>query len=167
MRRCHACHQRLSGRPRQRPAKLHADKGYDYRRCRAHLRQRGIKSRMWPARCREQRWPGQAPLGRGTHARLVRGLRQAPYSLRASTRHSSSTAVVGCSHHLLAIRRPVVLAPLSPSDGREANCRAMREAVRRRLGVGRAGYKRKPSRSLGSADDPASSLWHRRPLRGL
>lgn len=36
----------LSGRPRQRPIKLHVDKGYDYRRCRAHLRQRGIKSRI-------------------------------------------------------------------------------------------------------------------------
>lgn len=36
----------LGGRPRKRPSKLHADKGYDYKRCRAHLRQRGIASRM-------------------------------------------------------------------------------------------------------------------------
>ena len=36
----------LQGRPRKRPAKLHADKGYDYKRCRAHLRQRGISSRI-------------------------------------------------------------------------------------------------------------------------
>ncbi len=36
----------LPGRPRRRPAKLHADKGYDFKRCRAHLRQRGIASRM-------------------------------------------------------------------------------------------------------------------------
>lgn len=36
----------LPGRPRQRPTKLHADKGYDYRRCRAHLKQRGITSRI-------------------------------------------------------------------------------------------------------------------------
>ena len=34
------------GRPRKRPAKLHADKGYDYRKCRRALRQRGIKSRI-------------------------------------------------------------------------------------------------------------------------
>ena len=35
-----------SGRPRQRPAKLHADKGYDYPRCRRYLRQRGIGCRI-------------------------------------------------------------------------------------------------------------------------
>ena len=29
------------GRPRKRPAKLHADKGYDFKRCRADLRARG------------------------------------------------------------------------------------------------------------------------------
>jgi transposase len=34
------------GRPRKRPAKLHADKGYDYRKCRLALRKRGIKSRI-------------------------------------------------------------------------------------------------------------------------
>lgn len=35
-----------AGRPRRRPAKLHADKGYDYRRCRAYLHRRGIKVRI-------------------------------------------------------------------------------------------------------------------------
>lgn len=34
------------GRPRKRPAKLHADKGYDYPRCRKFLRRRGIKARI-------------------------------------------------------------------------------------------------------------------------
>ncbi|AGU53751.1 putative transposase [Variovorax paradoxus B4] len=34
------------GRPRRWPEKLHADKGYDYARCRAHLRRRGIKDRI-------------------------------------------------------------------------------------------------------------------------
>ena len=36
----------LGGRPRKRPAKLHADKGYDYARCRHYLRKRGIASRI-------------------------------------------------------------------------------------------------------------------------
>jgi hypothetical protein len=31
------------GRPQCRPNKLHADKGYDYRRCRRYLHRRGIK----------------------------------------------------------------------------------------------------------------------------
>ena len=34
------------GRPRRRPDKLHADKGYDYRRCRDACVQRGIKHRI-------------------------------------------------------------------------------------------------------------------------
>jgi transposase len=34
------------GRPRQRPGKLHADKAYDYQRCRHACRQRGIAPRI-------------------------------------------------------------------------------------------------------------------------
>jgi IS5 family transposase len=34
------------GRPRKRPAKLHADKGYDYPTCRRALRHRGITPRI-------------------------------------------------------------------------------------------------------------------------
>ena len=36
----------LTGRPRKRPTKLHADKGYDYRCHRKWLRQRGIAPRI-------------------------------------------------------------------------------------------------------------------------
>ena len=35
-----------AGRPRRRPEKLHADKGYDYPRCRRYLHRRGIKVRI-------------------------------------------------------------------------------------------------------------------------
>ena len=35
-----------NGRRRKRPAKLHADKGYDYRRCRQALTKRHIKVRI-------------------------------------------------------------------------------------------------------------------------
>jgi IS5 family transposase len=34
------------GRPRKRPAKLHADKGYDFPRCRAYLRRYGVACRI-------------------------------------------------------------------------------------------------------------------------
>lgn len=34
------------GRPRRWPEKLHADKGYDYARCRTHLQCRGVKDRI-------------------------------------------------------------------------------------------------------------------------
>jgi len=36
----------LSGRPRRRPGKLNADKGYDFARCRRYPKQRGIKARI-------------------------------------------------------------------------------------------------------------------------
>ncbi|ODU29314.1 MAG: hypothetical protein ABT08_12420 [Microbacterium sp. SCN 71-21] len=39
-------HRGRPGRPQRRPAKLHADKGYDYRRCRQYLHRRGIKVRI-------------------------------------------------------------------------------------------------------------------------
>ena len=35
-----------SGRRRRRPTKVHADKAYDHRRCRAYLRRRGIRPRI-------------------------------------------------------------------------------------------------------------------------
>jgi len=34
------------GRPRRRPAKPHADKGYDHRRCRRECRARGVRPRI-------------------------------------------------------------------------------------------------------------------------
>lgn len=34
------------GRPRRRPDKVHADKGYDYPRCRDALKKRGITARI-------------------------------------------------------------------------------------------------------------------------
>jgi transposase len=39
-------HTTRPGRPRQRPAKLHADKGYDSRKCREACRRRGIQHRI-------------------------------------------------------------------------------------------------------------------------
>ncbi len=36
----------LRGRPRKRPDKLHADKGYDCERCRLYLKRRGIQARI-------------------------------------------------------------------------------------------------------------------------
>lgn len=38
--------KRPLGRPRRRPRKLHADKGYDYPSCRKALRRRGIIARI-------------------------------------------------------------------------------------------------------------------------
>ena len=35
-----------TGRRRRRPNKVHGDKAYDHRRCRAYLRRRGIRSRI-------------------------------------------------------------------------------------------------------------------------
>jgi transposase len=58
-RRHRAGAHRPAGRPRRRPAKLHADKGYDYRRCRDECVRRGIKHRI-----ARQRVEPKARLGR-------------------------------------------------------------------------------------------------------
>ncbi len=56
------------GRPRKRPKKLHADKGYDFRRCREALRTRGIKIRIGrrtvdsSERLGRYRWVGERTL---------------------------------------------------------------------------------------------------------
>jgi hypothetical protein len=39
-------HRHHPGRPRRRPAKVHAGKGYDYLRCRRYLHRRGINVRI-------------------------------------------------------------------------------------------------------------------------
>ena len=61
-----------SSRPRKRPAKLHADKGYDFPRCRKALRERGIKGRI----ARRERTPargwGGTAVGGGADACLAR-----------------------------------------------------------------------------------------------
>jgi transposase len=38
--------RQCAGRPRRRPAKLHADKGYDFPHCRRALRRRSIRPRI-------------------------------------------------------------------------------------------------------------------------
>ncbi len=43
-----------AGRRRNRPGKCHADKGYDYRHCRAYLRRRGIGA-VIPRQAKEPR----------------------------------------------------------------------------------------------------------------
>jgi len=42
----HGIHNGTPGRPRRRPQKLHADKGYDFKRCRTACRARGIQPRI-------------------------------------------------------------------------------------------------------------------------
>lgn len=48
------------GRPRKRPAKLHAGKGYDYPKCRWALRQRGIQNRIARRSSRASGWDATA-----------------------------------------------------------------------------------------------------------
>ena len=66
------------GRPRFRPAKLHADKAYDIPRCRAYLRRRGIGVRIArkgiesSERLGRHRWPVERTIAWLTgHRRLA------------------------------------------------------------------------------------------------
>ena len=64
----------LPGQPRKRPDRLHADKGYDYRRCRDHLRRRGIQARI-------ARRGVESSEKLGRHRCVAGGIRQVAYSL--------------------------------------------------------------------------------------
>ena len=59
------------GRPRRRPDKLHADKAYDHRFCRAYLRKRGIKSRIARRGIESSERLSPAPMGGGAHPGLA------------------------------------------------------------------------------------------------
>jgi Transposase DDE domain len=72
------------GRPHKRPEKLHADKAYDFPRCRRALRRRGIKSRR-KERKRCQRATGAAPVGSGAYAGVARAVSQALGALREAS----------------------------------------------------------------------------------
>jgi transposase len=86
--------------PRGRPRKLHADKGYDFQRCRRFLRRRGIKARIarravessqrlgrhrWVV---ERNWPGYRSTGGCASTTNVEPI---------STRHSSNWAAPSCA----------------------------------------------------------------------
>jgi hypothetical protein len=91
----------LNGQPRKRPSKLHADKGYDFARCRRYLRQRSIKARIArrgierSERLERHRWVIER-----THAWLA-GFGKLRDSLRAPPRYSCRFARSGCRRHLL------------------------------------------------------------------
>ncbi len=84
------------GRPRKRPAKLHADKGYDFPRCREALRKRGIKGRIarrgkdTSERLGRHRWVVWSERSPGSRA--TAGSRCATRGGLTSTRHSSISA---------------------------------------------------------------------------
>ena len=83
-----------SGRPRRRPDKVHADKAYDFSRCRKYLRRRGIASRRSPG-CGLEYAARPASLGRGTYTGLAQSLPAAERALRASGRASPGAGVCG------------------------------------------------------------------------
>lgn len=65
--------KRPRGRPRRRPAKLHADKGYDYPHRRATLRRRGITSRIVRKAVESKARPGRfRRIAARIHARIAR-----------------------------------------------------------------------------------------------
>ncbi|MFJ3544839.1 transposase [Streptomyces rubiginosohelvolus] len=74
------------GPRRRKPAKLHADKGYDYVHLRRWLRQRGITHRNRPQGNRVLATAGPPPLDRRTHHGLARRLPPPTPTLRTQSR---------------------------------------------------------------------------------
>lgn len=62
----------LDGRPRKHPDQLHADKGYDCRRCRADIRRSSYYGAYCSKRDRTPRTPNKTSLGRQTHPYVAR-----------------------------------------------------------------------------------------------
>jgi transposase len=67
-------HAGRPGRPRRRPGKLHADKGYDYPRCRRYLAKRGIGVRIARRGIEDSTRLGRVRWGRRAHDVLAAGL---------------------------------------------------------------------------------------------
>ena len=101
------------GRPRKRPKKLHADKGYDSPRCREALRKRGITPRI-----ARRGIESSEKLGRygwvveRTLSWVNRNRRLKVRYERRDDIHQASLDLGMCSH-LLALRRAVMLGALS------------------------------------------------------
>src|SRR5512134_3498390 len=106
------------GRPRRRPAKLHADKGYDVPRCRAYLRQRGITARIARRGVESTERARPPPLGGRTIGLLAASLQAARAALRPQRAHHD-----GSSH-------PGLRAPMSQDP--DARNWVMRSGLRAR-----------------------------------
>src|SRR5215203_5622559 len=105
------------GRPRKRPKKLHADKGYDFPRCREALRKRGITPRIArrgidsSEKLGRYRWAVERTL-------LDQPLPAAESALRASRRHPSGVPGSRMRSHLLALCTAVMLGALMRTRAR-------------------------------------------------
>lgn len=83
------------GRPRRRPEKLHADKGYDYPRCRRYLHRRGIGARIARRGVEHSTRLGQGSLGRGAHNGLAAELPASCAALRTLLHQRGGAADAG------------------------------------------------------------------------
>lgn len=105
----------LPGRACKRAAKLHANKGYYYKRCRAYLRRRGIASRIARRGVEGSEKPGKH---RWVVERtrlitwLVCRLWQAAHPLCKAAGYPRGIAETGRCDHLCTLRGSVVLAAL-------------------------------------------------------
>ena len=103
----------LAGRPRERPAKLHADKGYVYQRCRAHLRQRGIASRIAGRSVESSERLGKhCWVAERTHSWFA-GFGKLRIRFERRLDIHEALLKLAAAHHLRTLRGSVVLASLN------------------------------------------------------
>jgi transposase len=93
------------GRPRKRPAKLHADKAYDSSEKRRALRARGHRATHRPAWSGIERAPRSVPMDRGAESGVAAGISPPRRPLRAA---------VGSAARFLAPRVCPGLPPVTP-----------------------------------------------------
>jgi transposase len=91
------------GRRRRRPAKLHADKAYDHRRCRAACRVRGMRASHCSARHRVADEARAVSMGRRALSRLAAQLPPLDGASWAAGGHSSRISHAGRCPDLLVL----------------------------------------------------------------
>ncbi len=98
------------GRRRKRPEKRHADKGYDYERCRRFLHRRGIKAYSETG-SRKQPEARSAPVGRRADAGLAILLPAAVRPLRTESRYTRGIPRTGLRPRVLQSLAKRVMKP--------------------------------------------------------
>src|SRR5881275_2695184 len=78
------------GRPRRRPDRVTADRGYDHDKYRRELRGRGIRPEIARRQTEHGSGPRPPPLGRRAHLRLAPPIQTATRPLRPPPRHPRS-----------------------------------------------------------------------------
>jgi transposase len=118
-----------TGRRRRRPGKVHADKAYDHRRCRAYLRRRGIKPRIARRGIESSVWLGRHRWTIERTGAWLGGFRRLRIRYERSSERFSALVLLACSIICFtALQQPREVRPACRRDVgwmQETGCRRL------------------------------------------